>query len=431
MSNLSQFTGGAPVGSMMTMADLGPTVTLADNSVWLRSGTLTTAASAPLLANLSAYKVIGSTSTAPSALLNNSSGSSSNVNCIASNGSGVLILTPTNPNLSTIFRSTDNGVTWSAISVSGIISSNKYITTVAYGGGYFVAVYLDTGSIIPNTIYSTDNGATWAYGASLGNVYNCQLPSIGYVGSSFTLICQGYDGGQTYYSGWKSVFSNPTSLPAATSTGLYFDTIASNGGIPLKIITNAAGTYGLMLIRYGYTNQGLARTTNSGTTWTYDGTRSGGTGNAFNSAVIIGTKLLMCRGSKIEYWADMSAYTTVIDITSAISSVINVGSVGSYWSPVIYATKNGATEKVFIHNPNSGLTYEFNSDLQSVIPTTGKQLLGDPPVFDFRNGGGGVGLSASANTITAYDTNMTTSNYTGMKSAYVPVAGSSYYVRAS
>lgn len=85
----------------------------------------------------------------------------STVNRITTNGHGTWILTANSGVL--MYRSTDNGATWSAVTVEGAPPIAVVLDVACYGGTWVAIV--STGS--PKQMYrSTDNGRTWAQSAT-------------------------------------------------------------------------------------------------------------------------------------------------------------------------------------------------------------------------------------------------------------------------
>jgi hypothetical protein len=95
-------------------------------------------------------------------------------------------------------RSTDNGVTWSFV---GGVSTTQW-TSIAYGGGRFVAVAGQpnpsinggTHSSGNQGVWSADNGATWN-SSNLNS--NSQWSHVAYLNGSFVVVG---NGGQVFYS---------------------------------------------------------------------------------------------------------------------------------------------------------------------------------------------------------------------------------------
>lgn len=145
---------GLPIGGITYLPDFGATISAADGSLLLRSGTLLPKSSAPTLAQLRQFQVCGKLRTGTNMPVN--------VRQIATNGAGVYVAT--NAASGTVYRSTDGGDTWTAIT-SGL-SSITTIAGVAYGAGRFVVAGV-TATPSAAMAYSTDNGVTWTVGSAV------------------------------------------------------------------------------------------------------------------------------------------------------------------------------------------------------------------------------------------------------------------------
>ena len=119
---------------------------------------------------------------------------------------------------SAIYRSTNDGVTWTASSNPFGTGSNAYVNSIAYNGSQWVAV--GTNNINNTTVsiaYSNDDGITWT--AATTNPFNGSL-GVGYNvrwNGSYWVACGGNSGGTVClvysYNGnvWYTSASNPFS----------------------------------------------------------------------------------------------------------------------------------------------------------------------------------------------------------------------------
>jgi hypothetical protein len=171
-----------PVGLQVMMPDYGDTLTLGDSSVMVRSGSLVQKADAPKLAALRQYQVCGKRRTSAGAL-------PGQLRQIASNGAGVLIAAAGANN--TVYRSTDGGDTWVAITNGlGLLHA---IGGAAFGAGRFVVCGMTSSGTSALLAYSTDNGLTWATGTQVnaGNFATASHGATGklaYTGNRFVCV---------------------------------------------------------------------------------------------------------------------------------------------------------------------------------------------------------------------------------------------------
>lgn len=172
-------------------------------------------------------------------------------------GNGVFLTTTLSSPFIT-YRSSDNGITWSALA-----NTPGPIDSLVYGGDRFVAVRDNTRGAPYNTgaaFFSTDNGATWTQ----GNISNNRWYGVTYTGSTFVatalgsnVIAYSSDGNNWSYGninqsggwvGWDNskrmlTFSNSSNAIVDTqqATALYVDGSDGTGGANLEVVPN--GTY--------------------------------------------------------------------------------------------------------------------------------------------------------------------------------------------
>ena len=392
MSNLSQFGGGgSPVGSQIFMSDSGPSITLADNSVLLRSGTLTTPASAPQLAATSYYQVIGTYATTPIT-------ATGTMRQVASNGAGTLIAC-FGDTTSAVYRSTDYGANWTTVA----ITANIYPMGVAYGGGRFVIVCNTNNNGSPYIMYSTNAGATWTVGiGSFLNISGIAPNSlrIAYTGTKFVCCGNVYNTSSlSAYGLWIATTTDGTSV--LTNNGGYsasnMDGIASstqttfniiNNGATVIIYPNSAGNYG--------GTWSFTYSLDSGATWatTYFG------GMYYMSMAFNGTKLIVFMGQKQYIWADFGSAPTTYTTNS--DSYFNQAN--QYQSTPITVFTAGST--TFGKSNVNGNLLQLSTDFKSAVST--KQILNSGSIFS------GSDYCISGDGTVFYNTNMTTYNYCGL-----------------
>lgn len=444
MTYASQFGGGGPVGTQVFMPDIGTAVTMADNSVWLRAGTLTTTVSAPQLAAIKNYQVLGTIATTPIP-------AGVSVSALASNGSGVLVA----GNLdytSIIHQSADNGVTWTAVSLIALLGPYGQVAGVAYGGGRFVAVVDRRDASNNDTfylIYST-NGTTWTVGATLpGSGAYCSpgLKSIIYSVNKFVIA----------YALNSS--SNLATAGCCLSTSTDGSTILStNNGTATYSNMNSLGqaNWGFTLISsgatvicypayYNGTANGYAVFTyslNSGATWstTYPGTFLYSSSNI--QAAFNGTALLMIADRICRVWDNFAAAPATFT-TIPLTSILKAPAPSSGMPCYIWSTGVSGTHKTYLAISGSAYMYRLTNDLKSAMDNTTTQmfnstsanyLLGYIPVNSTSNS---LFQNASLGSTATFDVDYTTYNYCGLtQSSNLPTGGNYYqglvwYVRAS
>jgi len=269
-------------------------------------------------------------------------------NIIASDGS--IYSTQTYGKGSGLYRSTDNGNTWTQLYSGTItlifIDSRGYI----YGSNSNLIIRSTNGGTSFSTVYACDVGQYLQWYAmdedSSGNLYAGL-----YQASNGVKIIRSTDGGEN----WSSVSSIGTSRHVhGLAVDPYTDYIY-------------AGIDGLT------TNMGILRSTDGGTNWSFVYTGAGGdvTQMVFGD----GWRLFgsgadgLFKGSSILRTTDDSTFTNVLLTTQSIQGLRKLGSniyaigvaAGKTKRPAIYkSTDNGATWatiRVEEHDPNTN--YEF------------------------------------------------------------------------
>ena len=219
----------APIGSTALYAEAGALCTLADGSVWLRTGTL---------ASKSLYQAAGALPHMRAHIFT-SAGSLTTVNGIATNGAGVYVC-PTYPSSANINVSTNYGQTWTTVSHGmGSIS----VHAVMYAAGKFWAVANDSTSIYLS--YST-NGTSWTnLTVASPTSPTANTAVIAYTGSLFVIAVVSSSTASSIYTSsvgtgsWSAqtapgVFTSPIGI-GANSVGVV---ITSNGSTTITTSTN-------------------------------------------------------------------------------------------------------------------------------------------------------------------------------------------------
>lgn len=120
-------------------------------------------------------------------------------------GDGVFVAVASGGNRAA--RSTNNGVTWSAVT----LPEGADWSSVAYGKGIFVAV-AQSDSSLTQTAYSTDDGQTWISGSFAGG---CK--SVTYGNNRFVAIAGGYGGAQNTFISFDGITWTSGRLPFAAN----------------------------------------------------------------------------------------------------------------------------------------------------------------------------------------------------------------------
>jgi hypothetical protein len=383
MSNLTQFAGGGgPVGSQIQMSDLGPTVTLADNSTWMRAGILTTAASAPQLAALPQYAVVSgvtSTLTAPTGSYNNSL-----TDKMASNGTGTIVSTIGYQN--GIIRSTDYGATWSGLITGGGLVASYRFDDIIYAGGNFILIfnngssggsqfgicYSATGAPSTWTTYYITNPTDWSGNSwSIGSYQGASLRWTGtYVVAAliYRQIDSGNKGVHIANLGTAGTslasMTRPAAVLNATQNDSNFDYYATSC---LLSSNNAGG----LVVSTGYSK--WAYSANHGSSWTFYTSPSGLSGSSNGGSVyLVGTKVFLTSAG---YTNQYYVYDTPASTPTFVNLNINVS---SFLFVTNAAGSTLAGSKIFSYNSNLQQMCELDTTTYTTI-VTAKQLLG--PVF--------------------------------------------------
>ena len=368
MSNLSQFAGGTLVGSQVIMADLGPTITLADSSTWMRAGILTTAASAPQLAALPQYKVVsGVASTLTASVTYNPSFAIK----MASDGAGTVVSLA---NQNGIIRSTDYGATWSALIVGGGLTANYTFIDIIYANGKFLTVfqngtgsgyqfgfcYSTTGAASTWTTYYITNPIDWSGNSwGVGSYYGATLKWTG----TYFVAALVY---RTIDSGINGIFlanlgTTGTALagmyrPAATLNATQSDSNFDASASTCYLSSNGAGG---LIISSPYTR--WAYSANHGTTWTFYYGYGG-------PVYLVGTKVFATVNNVSHYvYATPASTPTLVSFNVNVSNFLIAGN---------GAGSNPAGSKVFAYRSQLGQVYEFDTTTYTTIVST-KQVLGN------------------------------------------------------
>jgi uncharacterized delta-60 repeat protein len=235
---------------------------------------------------------------------------------------GGLHSSPTDYN--DVWRSTDQGATWTEVNASAGWSARYYPTSVALSDGSIVLMggYAFAGSTYYNDVWrSTDNGTTWTeVNASAGwSARECHS-SVALPDDSIVLM--GGTAGSTYYNDvWRS-----------TDNGAHWTEVNASAGWSARYChSSVAMPDGSIILMGGSTSSGLKndvwRSTNNGATWTQVNTSAGWAKRTRLSSVAMpdGSIVLMggedASGYRNDVWQSIDNGATWIEVN-----------VGAEWS---------------------------------------------------------------------------------------------------
>lgn len=184
-----------PIGGIIFDTDVGTTLTRPDGSVFLRTGTIATAASYPLAAKQQGLQINGLPATNSQSFL--CSGA-------ATNGSGTWVLAMASS--SSVLVSTDHGHTWTSVAHNNTAACSDVVWT----GSRFV-VFGNTTSTI-SASYSTTGTSGWTAGGSStigGGTVTSNTAKAAHDGTNGVVVVQ-----STGTTGAIATFTDGTTLTA-------------------------------------------------------------------------------------------------------------------------------------------------------------------------------------------------------------------------
>jgi uncharacterized delta-60 repeat protein len=202
-----------------------------------------------------------------------------------------------------VWRSTNNGAMWTQVASSAGWATRSSHSSVAMPDGSIVLMGGIDGSIFPylkNDVWrSTDNGATWTQmTASAGWEARCRHSSVTMPDNSIVLM-GGYDNDNKYMNDvWRSTNNGATWTQMTASAGWsaragHSSVVMVDGSIVLM-----GGDDGVIGLR-----NDVWRSTDNGATWTQLTTSAGWAEESHNSVVMPdGSIVLMGGNSKNEVW---------------------------------------------------------------------------------------------------------------------------------
>lgn len=340
--NDSQFGGRLPIGHQLTLSDCGPSFTMGDGSVWLRSGTLTAASNAPLLARLPPYQVLGRAMTPPA--------NPSAVLQVATDGAGTYVATRSDVPAS-VWRSTDGGLTWASVTVATGVQCGG----VAYGSGRFVVVAQNATSNGVNLYYSA-NGAAWTAGATTNvGVAGAGVYVVGmracFTGGRFVFIL----GRASAFSGMIFTSNDGASIASICNGGANIGDPSFDGvNVNYYVLSNGFG--GVLAFVLMGSGTSYAWSADHGVTWAfYSGAGS------YTSASIMGNYFALtssASGGAVHLYAAPSSITPSPIFPSTEGSPL-----------ALFSSGNGPGAKLFAYSRQIGTVYEFAAGYGAIAST--------------------------------------------------------------
>ena len=426
MSNLSQFGGGGgPVGSQAIMYDVGPSVTMADGSTWLRAGTLTTAASAPQLAALAQYKVVEPIATLSVVPPGNEDFSYK----MASNGANIIMSLTSGYNVS---RSADGGASWTTIT-SGIGTTYRY-SNIVYANGRFVMVGTNQNQGNYYIVTSID-GLSWTgftksppgtmtqtYAGGNGAV-------VVWTGSYFGIGMPWYDSNNTIFGVSYCYTTNGTAQTGMYNGGAVFNTSGfdSNGPSYYSLYMSSNGAGGIIMSTQSSGSYAWLYSTNHGGSWTSYGrpAQQGGYAttayaNIAANPVLIGSKIFIT-------WSSGGYHVYNSPSSTPTAFVSGFGTTSNFIVP-----SNTTGSKLFIYYSGLQQIYEMDttnyttlvSTKQVMYPLYSRQVTSNK-IFSNNN------IINSVFSTYVYGTDFSNVTYYGSAIKAQPGGSQFYYVRAS
>lgn len=404
MTRRSTLGGGLPIGTQLPLTDLGPTITLGDNSTWLRSGVLTTPASAPQLAAISGYRVCGQPmTTAPAqAVLQ-----------VAGNGSGTYVAVLANG--SSLAVSTDNGATWATYASPGSYSFGGVVWT----GARFIICGAAASTVI--FYYSTTGlSGSWIVGGSGA-------------ASSSSLYTQNIRG---VWTGTRALFTVSSTIPFTT---IFWTTDGSNctnvggGATPANMVgdsnsspymMSANGAGGVLMTCAASGNYAPSSapqyyywSTDHGSTWAQYG--SGTTGLGFSGGVLCGTSIVLSPTYQSGYSSSFSGTFKYVFVAAAAGGALAQVPVSTLQIQSIWGGGAAGSKVYALGNSGAGYTaIELNAGLNGVASV--RSLIG---YITNWAGDRAFNFTGVLSTSWRYESTFTSYDYVGMPAAAVVSGG--------
>lgn len=240
-----------PIGGSMYMTNRGPFVVFDDKTEWVRQGSAVSySAKYSKAGKIPGIKVFGKSKLNISGLTY-SSLSVNNISKgthVATNYSGTIVVADSavNGTANAIYRSTNGGVTWSAVSVA--LGSGLYPTCVVWAGNRFVlaASSSTVGSV---SFFHSTTGSSWTAGTTLTGITGITGARLCADTANNAVTARvGSSGGVCIYK------STSNSTFVASSTGFTGNNALLLAGYNNNLITDVSSTF-------------IRVSTNGGSTW--------------------------------------------------------------------------------------------------------------------------------------------------------------------
>ena len=226
----SSASGNLPVGAAMLMQAGNSLVTMADRSVWLRTGVLAPASSYPAAARLEYLRAHNFSSVSPG------SGTGGTTRRLATDGAGRYMLA--DGDTTNVRMSSDYGATWTNVAHGlGAFAA----TDVAYAGGTWLVVGNNGTTVVGNT---STNGTSFSGSFNIGSsvsLFSTATAQIAHSGTLFYVAVGGSDAANACWSsptGLTGSWTNRTAAALGTSFAL-----GAGGGKALVVISSSSGAH--------------------------------------------------------------------------------------------------------------------------------------------------------------------------------------------
>lgn len=261
-------TQSVPIGGSMYMTERGPFVTFDDGTEWVRQNTAISYSSKyKKLSNITALGVYGKTASNVSGFTYTSTTLSfiTNGTLVASNYAGTIIICDNSitGTGNAVYRSTNGGSSWAAVSVA--LGTSYKATSVVWAGNRFVLAAWNAISGLYSFFHST-NGSSWTAGtAALGGSTTVGIQLLSDPSTNVVV----------------AVCGNGTSAIQRCTTG---STFANATTLFTTSITKIAGNSSNMICVVSATSYRVS--TDNGATWTSAISPSTGFSGATNSSYL-------------------------------------------------------------------------------------------------------------------------------------------------
>ncbi len=327
-----------PIGSMEVFPDCGPTVSLANREIWLRTGVVAASATYPQLAKLEHARAH---------LFNTTVGNSEyGAVRIVCSPSGTYVAT-FGSSADVINTSTTGGATWTRPTLPLTSHNLKFGSeSVVYANGMFVLVgqSYDPGSTVAQ-IFTSTNGVNWTsryYNNAISDGAN-GLAAVCWTGTFFLACCQTTSSTSTVITSTDGVTWTPRSIAGIN---------VAIGGTPASV----SGTNGVGIVSSLGGNAAIV--SNLGATTSMVATMPTAASKYFTAA---GSNFILTAGNTSSMWITDSPSGT----WTRVSPIAKTLSMNIKWSGVpdqpVFATATGRPYFAFTED---GVTWKTQYKVQ-------------------------------------------------------------------